>query len=69
MKGDMQRSIALMRQSVELFPSSASYWYDLAVTYLQAKQYPEAKQAALKAIQIDPNYAPAQKIVADLQKY
>ena len=49
-----QDIISLYRRAAELIPGNSHLYYNLAVGYLKAKQYPEASGALRKAIQINP---------------
>ncbi|BAU52017.1 tetratricopeptide repeat protein [Mucilaginibacter gotjawali] len=63
-KKDFEKSIAYYQQGIIAFPDYQRLRFNLAVSYLRQKRYPEAEQAAIKAIQLDPKHASSQRAYA-----
>ncbi len=53
-EGDHQAASELYEQTLELVPDYAPAWFELGKAYL-ALNYPEAKAAFMRALEIDPN--------------
>lgn len=63
---DYQDAEGMARQTLALDPNNAEAWQDLALALVLAKQgrYKEALEAALTAVRLNPNLAPAWAIAA-----
>lgn len=53
-EGLFNEAVAASQQAVQLDPANAAYLSDLGWTLLLAKRYPEAREALIRAVDIDP---------------
>lgn len=57
--GDIRKAAAMYEQSIALYPNDSHTYYDLALALHQQAKYGEEQQALMRAIQVNPNFAPA----------
>ncbi len=53
--GDHKRALPLFEAAVQSHPDNPRYWVNLATTYLELKEWPEAEAALSKALAVQPN--------------
>ncbi|GEM_PF-6015320 len=58
-RGDQARALDYARQATELEPSNPTWWSHLGSAHYQLRQFPEAKEAFLRAIAANPDFAEA----------
>ena len=58
-RGDQARALDYARQATELEPSNPHWWSHLGSAHYQLRQFPEAKEAYLRAIAANPDFAEA----------
>ena len=58
-RGDQARALDYARQATELEPSNPHWWSHLGSAHFQLRQFPEAKEAYLRAISANPDFAQA----------
>ena len=58
-------AVSAFERSIEHSPDNASYHYHLAMALKKAGDEPRAREAAQQAIKLKPDYAEAQKLLAD----
>jgi len=63
-KKNFEKSVAYYQQGIIAFPEYQRLRFNLGVSYLRQKMYPEAEQAAIKAIQLNPKHASSQRVYA-----
>ena len=59
-------AVAFLRQAAEADPGSASIQAELASTFMIVRDYPAAEQAAQRALELEPENAPAHTVLAHL---
>jgi tetratricopeptide (TPR) repeat protein len=63
-KKDFEKSVAYYQHGIIAFPEYQRLRFNLGISYLRQKKYPEAEQAAIKAIQLNPKHASSQRVYA-----
>ena len=66
-KGDPSGALNALTTAEYRNPRSADYPYAAATLHLQAARRDEARNAALRALAIDPAHAPARRILSELK--
>ena len=59
-------AVAFLRQAAEADPGSASIQAELASTFMIVRDYPAAEKAAQRALELEPENAPAHTVLAHL---
>jgi tetratricopeptide (TPR) repeat protein len=54
--GDREKAIKVYKSAIKLFPGDAQLHYNLAVTYISANKFDDAKQSLKSAVASDPNH-------------
>lgn len=67
--GDLQGSLPLFRQAVELAPHNPQYWNNLGVTFMRLQQYHSAEEAFLQGAEMDPENVDVKANMRDLSSY
>ncbi len=67
--GNTQAAIAAYQQAIVIAPSDKKLCYNLAMNYVEIKQYEEATVYLKKALQIDPLYAKAINRLEEIEQY
>jgi tetratricopeptide (TPR) repeat protein len=63
-KKDYDKAIAYYNKGIAAFPKYQRLYYNLSVSYLFQKKFPEAEAAAAQAIKLDPRHASSQRTYA-----
>jgi tetratricopeptide (TPR) repeat protein len=63
-KKDFEKAIGYYQQGIIAFPDYQRLRFNIGISYLRQKKYPEAEQAAIKAIELDPKHASSQRVYA-----
>ena len=63
-KKDFDHAITYYKQGIAAFPNYQRLRFNIGISYLRQKKYPEAEAAAVKAIQLDPKHASSQRLYA-----
>lgn len=53
--GELETAADHFKKATELDPKSFDAWHSLAMAYMKLLKYPEAVQAGIKAVEINPN--------------
>ncbi|MGZ3751621.1 MAG: tetratricopeptide repeat protein [Mucilaginibacter sp.] len=61
---DYEKAVAYYKLGIIAFPDYQRLRFNLAISYLRQKKYPEAEEAAIKAIELDPKHASSQRAYA-----
>jgi tetratricopeptide (TPR) repeat protein len=57
-----QQAIDAYKEGLKIKPDYQPLYFNLGIAYFRAKQYPEAEQAAMEAIKLDPKHANSQRL-------
>ncbi|HTE01785.1 MAG TPA: tetratricopeptide repeat protein [Mucilaginibacter sp.] len=61
---DFEKAIAFYKQGLIAFPKDQRLHFNLGISYLRQKKYPEAEQEGIAAIKLDPKHASSQRLYA-----
>lgn len=61
---DPEKAIAYYKQGIIAFPNYERLHFNLGITYLRLKQYPEAEAEGIEALKLDPTHASAHRLYA-----
>lgn len=67
--GETQKAIEVYQQAIEIAPSNKQLCYNLALTYVESKDYDRAIQYLKKALEIDPLYQNATRQLEEIEQY
>jgi tetratricopeptide (TPR) repeat protein len=56
------KAIAVYKDGLKAYPQDQNLNFNLGIAYFRAKQYPDAEQAAIEAIKLDPKHANSQRL-------
>jgi tetratricopeptide (TPR) repeat protein len=63
-QGDYVKSMSYYKLGITAFPDYQRLRFNLGISYLRQKMYPEAEEAAIKAIQLNPKHASSHRLYA-----
>ncbi|HEY4325998.1 MAG TPA: tetratricopeptide repeat protein [Mucilaginibacter sp.] len=61
---DFVKSVSYYKLGIIAFPDYQRLRFNLGISYLRQKMYPEAEQAAIKAIELNPKHASSHRLYA-----
>jgi len=67
--GDKAKGLAYLHRAVDLAPINVNILTDLAVAYLSALQFHEAREYAERAMSIDPNSNLTREVLANIDRF
>jgi tetratricopeptide (TPR) repeat protein len=68
-RGDRVRALAQFEQARNLLPEAIGLRYNLALLYTDLNRFPEAIRELEAALQIDPDYAPATRMLVAIDQH
>lgn len=67
--GDSEKAVEYYKDGIKEKPDYERLHFNLSITYLRLKKYPEAETEAIEAIKLDPKHASAQRALALAANY
>mgnify|MGYP000896226819 CR=1 FL=1 len=55
---DFQKAESIYNEGIKKFPLSPRFYHELAISYFKQKKYKETQANFIKALEVNPNYAP-----------